>query len=226
MSEITLFTDSRFPCPQRLRLVIQQLGVQLKDIKEIDILKAEHKTPEFKKLNPSGAVPCVRDDQDNPPLCLSESRAIARYLASRYRHDGDYSDALVPDPNNFVELAKFEEGASIELTAFDAAANKLVFEEYFKPKFFNQKPDQPVAESLRVQLDRVFGILETRLSSQPYMAGMKLTIVDLFYLPYMFHLTREVWPSCLENRPNLQSWWNKMTKLDAFQAVLVDPFAT
>ncbi|KAH8689457.1 glutathione S-transferase [Talaromyces proteolyticus] len=222
MSEITLYTDSRFPCPQRLALVIHELGIKPKNIQETDILKSEHKTPEFLKLNPSGAVPCIRDDQENPPLHLSESRAIARYLAHRYRCNGDGLSVLVPDFNDPVALAKFEEGASIELTAFDATANRLVFEEYFKPTYFHRDPDRSMAESLRVQLGHVFDTLEQRLKDQPFMAGQELTVVDLFYLPYMFHLTRQVWQSCLEDRPRLQSWWSKMTKLGAFQAVLIN----
>jgi glutathione S-transferase len=63
---------------------------------------------------------------------LTESRAIARYLAHAYGSN-DASASLLPDPNDVVAIAKFEEAASIELTSFDAAANQLVFEELFKP---------------------------------------------------------------------------------------------
>lgn len=63
---------------------------------------------------------------------LAESRAIARYLAHAYGSK-DTSVSLLPDPDDAVAIAKFEEAASIELTSFDAAANQLVFEELFKP---------------------------------------------------------------------------------------------
>lgn len=43
MSRITLFTDSRLPCPQRLLLTIHELGLQINDIREVDISKFEHK---------------------------------------------------------------------------------------------------------------------------------------------------------------------------------------
>jgi hypothetical protein len=43
MSQITLFTDSRLPCPQRLLLAIHELGLQINDIREVDISKFEHK---------------------------------------------------------------------------------------------------------------------------------------------------------------------------------------
>lgn len=83
-------------------------------------------------MNPSGAVPFIRDDSEDPALYLGESRAIARYLVHRYGEAGTGS-SLMPDPRDMVAVAKFEEGASIELTSFDVVANRLVFEEYFKP---------------------------------------------------------------------------------------------
>lgn len=43
MSRIILFTDSRVPCPQRLLLTIHELGLQISDIREVDISKHEHK---------------------------------------------------------------------------------------------------------------------------------------------------------------------------------------
>lgn len=78
-------------------------------------------------------MPCIRDDAEDPPLFVSESRAIARYLAFRYGETGNEETRLLPNARDPVALAKFEEGASIELTLFDPAANRLVFEEYFKP---------------------------------------------------------------------------------------------
>lgn len=77
-------------------------------------------------------MPFIRDETYDPPLKLAESRAIARYLARAYG-GSDVAASLLPDPNDIIEIAKFEEAASIELTSFDAVANQLVFEELFKP---------------------------------------------------------------------------------------------
>lgn len=71
---------------------------------------------------------------------LTESRAIARYLAQAYG-SSDASASLLPDPTNVVAVAKFEEAASIELTSFDSCANQLVFEELFKPYVLSEHPD-------------------------------------------------------------------------------------
>lgn len=82
----------------------------------------------YLKLNPWGAVPCLVDSTLTPPLILYESRAIARYLAMRYGQG-----KLVPDVWDIRNMALLEQAASIELATFDPVANRLVFEETFKP---------------------------------------------------------------------------------------------
>lgn len=119
---------------------------------------------------------------------LTESRAIARYLAHAYGSN-DASASLLPDPNDVVAIAKFEEAASIELTSFDSAANQLVFEELFKPSvilyaaavsliandenstWFHGETDVEKCKLLRDSLERVVDLLDKRLANQSFMAG-------------------------------------------------------
>ncbi|EKV09401.1 Glutathione S-transferase [Penicillium digitatum PHI26] len=79
-------------------------------------------------MNPFGALPCLKDYSFDPPFVLYESRAIARYLALQYG-----KGRLMPSASNLRATALFEQAASTELTSFDPAANRLVFEELFKP---------------------------------------------------------------------------------------------
>ncbi|KAL5088684.1 hypothetical protein Trisim1_006372 [Trichoderma cf. simile WF8] len=221
MSHITLFTDSRVPCPQRLLLTIHELGLQIKDIREVDISKFEHKRPEILDLNPFGAVPFIRDETYDPPLMLTESRAIARYLAQAYG-SSDVSASLLADPTNVVAVAKFEEAASIELTSFDSCANQLVFEELFKPWWFNGETDVEKCKLLRESLVRVADLLDKRLTDQQFMAGDKLTVVDLFFVPYMHHLVRTVYPTLLDSRPHLGAWWERITSRESYKHLFGD----
>ncbi|RFU76079.1 glutathione s-transferase [Trichoderma arundinaceum] len=221
MSQITLFTDSRLPCPQRLLLTIHELELQIKNIREVDISKLEHKNPDILELNPFGAVPFIRDDAYDPPLMLAESRAIARYLVRAYG-SGDIPASLLPDPSNIVAIAKFEEAASIELTSFDAVANQLVFEELFKPLWFHGTTDIEKCKVLRERLEQVIELLDKRLASQRYMAGDKLTVADLFFVPYMHHLDKTVYPTLLKMRPHMRAWWKRMTNRESYQVLFGD----
>ncbi|EWZ41055.1 hypothetical protein BFJ63_vAg2869 [Fusarium oxysporum f. sp. narcissi] len=217
MSQLTLFTDSRFPCPQRLQLVIFELGLKITNIHQLDIIKREQQKPEFLEINPFGAVPCLQDHSHDPVLVLTESRAIARYLADRY---GGPDNKLIPEGG--VAKAKFEEAASIELTSFDAVANPLAFEAYFKPQFMKQEPKDQVVKDLKVKLERVLRLLDQKLSTQPFMAGETVTLVDLFYVPYMHYLEDVVWPTLLEGYKNLSTWWSQMKGRESYQQVYAD----
>jgi GST-like protein len=69
---------------RRAALMLEECGVPYK-VKPIDISKGESKTPDFLKLNPLGAIPVIVDN-DGPggkPLTLSQSGAIALYLAEK-----------------------------------------------------------------------------------------------------------------------------------------------
>ncbi|KAF4337450.1 glutathione S-transferase [Fusarium beomiforme] len=214
MSQLKLFTDDRFPCPQRLQLVILELGLKITDNHQVDILKGEQQKEDYLAINPFGAVPCLQDHSYDPALVLTESRAIARYLASRY---GGPDNKLIPDEE--VAKAKFEEAASIELTSFDAVANPLAFEAYFKPAFMKKETKQQVVEDLKVRLERVLGLLDRKLSGQPFMAGEIVTLVDFFYVPYMHYLKTEVWPTILDGHSNLLAWWDRMKGRDSYLQV-------
>ncbi|KGO72925.1 Glutathione S-transferase, N-terminal [Penicillium italicum] len=158
-------------------------------------------------MNPFGALPCLKDSSFDPPLVLYESRAIVRYLALRYGQG-----TLMPNPSDIRAAALFEQAASTELTAFDPVANRLVFEQFFKPKLFasDGSVDVSLVASLKSRLQVVLDTLDSILNRQNYMAGEDCSVVDLFYVPYLHHLTTSVWPSVLENRPHLKSWWEKM----------------
>ncbi|KAG5748317.1 hypothetical protein H9Q70_009011 [Fusarium xylarioides] len=217
MSQLTLYTDSRFPCPQRLQLVILELGLNITEIHEVDIIKREQQKPEFLEINPFGAVPCLQDHSHDPVLVLTESRAIARYLAGRY---GEPDNKLIPDDE--VAKAKFEEAASIELTSFDAVANPLAFEAYFKSQFMKQEPKEQVVKDLKLKLERVLRLLDQKLSTQPFMAGGAVTLVDFFYVPYMHYLQDGVWPTLLEAHTNLLTWWNQMKGRASYRRIYAD----
>lgn len=149
---------------------------------------------------------------------LAESRAIARYLAHAYGSN-DTLVSLLPDSNDVVAIAKFEEAASIELTSFDAAANQLVFEELFKPTWFHGETDVEKCKFLRERLEEVVDLLDKRLASQDFMAGDKLTVVDLFFVPYMHHLDKTVYPTLLDSRLHLSSWWKKIASRESYKQI-------
>lgn len=78
MSDITLYiapgTCARVPC-----ILLEEIGAEF-ETRVIRFMRGEHKSPEFKKINPKGKVPALQIDGVN----LSENVAIIYYLCERF----------------------------------------------------------------------------------------------------------------------------------------------
>ena len=86
------------PNPRRVRIFLDEKGIEV-PIKQIDIMKGEHKREEYKKLSPLSQVPTLKLDNG---ICLTESIAICRYF-----------EDLCPEPNLMGNNP--EESALIEM---------------------------------------------------------------------------------------------------------------
>ncbi|KAL6636444.1 hypothetical protein ACP70R_024016 [Stipagrostis hirtigluma subsp. patula] len=90
MQPIKVYADRR---SQPSRAVIIFCRVNQIDFEEVtvDLFKAQHLTPEFRKVNPMGQVPAIVDGR----FKLFESHAILRYLASVFPGVADHWSTLV-----------------------------------------------------------------------------------------------------------------------------------
>ncbi|KAL4256829.1 GST superfamily protein [Pleurotus pulmonarius] len=194
-------------CTKRVATVLLELNVTYEFI-PIDLRKGEHKTPQFLEKQPFGKVPYIDDDG----FILYESRAISRYLATKYSGQGA---PLIP--KDLQASAKFEQAASIELCNYDPYAAAVVYERFFKP-MFGQEPDEVKAKDLIEKLNTSLDIYDLILSKQKYLGGDELTLADLFHLPYGTLLP----PSgvnAIQERPNVKRWFEDLSSRASWQAV-------
>ncbi len=75
----------------RARWMLQELGVEFEPIR-VDLRAGDHRRPEFLKLNPAGKIPVLVDGD----VVLTESVAIALYLAEKYPDKGFLPTELAP----------------------------------------------------------------------------------------------------------------------------------
>ncbi len=68
----------------RARILLEECELPYQ-LHAVDLLKGEHRKPEFLALNPAGAIPVLVDDDgpDGVPLTLTQSSAILLYLAEK-----------------------------------------------------------------------------------------------------------------------------------------------
>ena len=93
------------PNPRRVKIFAAEKDIQLELI-QCDLVKGEHKTPEFIEKSPSGKIPVLELDDGR---CISESVAICRYLEEIYPEPNlfgstPYELAYVESRNRHLEL--------------------------------------------------------------------------------------------------------------------------
>ncbi|WRT70475.1 uncharacterized protein IL334_007473 [Kwoniella shivajii] len=125
--------------------------------------------------SPFKRIPWLEDTEAG--ITLYESRAIVKYLAM------NTGSSLLPNMNDPVEMARFEVACSIELGDFSVFTKPLLYELVQAPHVHQQPTNQILVESYKRTLEKTFKGYEKILSRQPYLAGDKLTVVDLFHIP-------------------------------------------
>ncbi|KAI8531932.1 hypothetical protein RHMOL_Rhmol11G0174600 [Rhododendron molle] len=77
--KLKLYSYFRSSCSHRVRIALKLKGLEY-EYKAVNLLKGEHFSPEFTKLNPIGYVPVLVDED----FVVSDSFAILLYLEEKY----------------------------------------------------------------------------------------------------------------------------------------------
>lgn len=184
------YTPGSSPC-RAVLLTAKALGVEL-NLKPMNLMKGEHLTPEFLKINPQHTIPTLVDNG----LALSESRAIITYLVSQYGKD----DSLYPkDPRKRAIVD--------QRLYFDASTLYARYADNYYPHYF---AGVPLDSTKQEKLDDAFKVLDAFLGSSQYAAGDKLTVADLSLVASVS--TAEVSGININSYPNVAKWYKTVQK--------------
>jgi glutathione S-transferase len=158
------------PNPDRVKYFLQEKGVwDAVEKVEINIIKQDHRTPEYRALSPLGHVPVVELDDGTG---LTESRAICTYF-----------EALYPEPNlmgvDALERARIEMwDRRVELSYLMHVAGWFrnshpAMAELEKP----QSAEWAAISEGRARKAAAF--FDKRLGEAAYVAGDRFTIADI-----------------------------------------------
>ncbi|XP_026330066.1 glutathione S-transferase 1-like [Hyposmocoma kahamanoa] len=163
MSKLVLWHLKGSPPSWSVRIMAQILGLEL-ELKEIDFVAKEHKSPEFKKLNAMGTIPVLQDGD----FCLAESHSIIKYLLDKYGNEEQ--QALYPSEvreRALVDQAMF----------FDTGVAFIRVKNVALPIIFDGAKE--VTSKLVESIEDVYDIVEDFLSRHQYIALDRYTIADL-----------------------------------------------
>jgi glutathione S-transferase len=200
-----IYDSQTAPNPRRVRIFLAEKGIAV-PYEQVDIVKADNRSAEFRTKNPLGTLPVLELDDGT---CIAESAAICRYF-----------EEIHPDPplmgtdardRALVEMWQ----RRMELEIF--APITQVFRN-LHPFFAGRIPQVAEwGEVCRQTAEARLAWLDTVLAERPFIAGDRYTIADITALcgidfgrvskiriqPEQTHLAR--WHAAVSARPSARA---------------------
>jgi GST-like protein len=186
----------------RARIALEECGLPY-ELHRIDLMKGEHKTPQFLAMNPNGQIPVIvdREGPGGKPLTLSQSTAILLYCAEK-------SGKFMPkDAGARAAVYQALMSASTDVTPVFGAMTAMV----------NAKPPhEPSVQAFKDRLGSFFKVWDGFLGRHKHAAGEEISVADLsLYAGYA--RTKGAQPALVEGLPNLARWAGEMGARPAIQ---------
>jgi glutathione S-transferase len=163
-----LYDSKMAPNPRRTRIFMAEKGISV-PTEQVDMMKMEHKTPEYTAINPLQRMPVLVLDDGT---VIAESLAICRYF-----------EGLQPEPPLFGVGAK--ESALVEMWSRRVennffAAVAAVFRHLHPAMKELEVPQVPAwAEANKPRVAQFLELLDGELAKREFIAGDHFSIADI-----------------------------------------------
>ncbi|XP_050679349.1 glutathione S-transferase 1-like [Leptidea sinapis] len=188
--------DASPPC-RACQMALGYLNLPVKYI-TTDLLKKDHHTEEYLKMNPQHTIPTLVDDD----FVVWDSHAIVTYLVTKYGKD----DSLYPTDAKkraiIDQRLHFDTGILFPALRYTVAP---IF-------FFGEK--QPKPENLE-KIKSAYEFTEKFLT-KPWIAGDELTVAD-FCCSATISSLNTIIPIDAGIYPNISGWLKRCSELDAYK---------
>ena len=229
MLELYHYGDSL--CSMKTRFCLIEKGVVFES-HFIDLLKWEHLTEDYKKLNPNSVVPTIV--HDGTPII--ESTIINQYIDEVF-------DGPSLTPNSPISRAKMRVWTKLQDDVIHPAIQKPTFNLLVKPmlekktdkelddwlsthpleksrKLFKDAARGPINEEAlqdaRNQFNFVFAKMEQALSENKWLCGSQFTLADIAFGPSIDRLGQCNWLELFDKFPNVTEWCDRISKRVAY----------
>jgi len=233
---LTLYHHNISVCAQKIRLALDEKHIPWVG-REVDLMKEEHLTPEFLKINPRGLVPVLIHED----AVIYESTVILEYIEDVFedhplRPASPYDRAQmrmwtkVPDEGLHIACAsvtyasafvhqlranhsKEEWEARLEKLPdrARAARQRQILEQEFEASF--------VKDAVWLH-DKVLRDMETALSSRRWLAGDSFSLADIAIIPYVTRLDRLGLDGMWAKRPEVIRWFAATQARPSFDSAI------
>jgi glutathione S-transferase len=194
-------------CTRKVLMTLAEKGARA-EFQLVDIMKGEGHQADHLARQPFGQVPVLEEDDG---WQVYESRAICRYLDARLP-----GPALMPA--DLRKRAEVEQWISIEASNFTPPAMKVIWQMLFS-KFFNNAPDEAIAEEGRKGVRKAVAVMDKQLAGRNFLVGDGLTLADIFFMPYIEYLAQAGEIALINESQNVGAWWNRLSERATWQQV-------
>ncbi|HEY9621577.1 MAG TPA: glutathione S-transferase family protein [Crinalium sp.] len=199
---ITLYGHELSGNSYKARLMLSLLGLEYEWIK-VDLMKGEHKQPQFLALNPFGQVPLLVDGD----TVLADAQAILVYLARQY---GDES-WLPLDATSMSRVIRW-----LSTTAGEVRQGPESARLYHLFKATRIDPDQAAQKS-----EFILTQLNHHLAEREWLELGHPTIADIAVFPYT--ALAGDGQIDLNQYPNILAWIERIKRLPGFIGMIGIP---
>jgi glutathione S-transferase len=141
----------------------------------------------------------------------AESRAIIRYIATKYENQGT---SLLG--SSLAEKALVEQWLEVEAQNFNPAVKDSLKQASTSPV-----DEEKLTQSL-AKFGKVLDVYEARLSNTKFLAGDVISLADLSHLTTGWKLFDKYKKGsvCFEGRPHVKAWWEATSSRPAWKKVI------
>ncbi|XAH21436.1 glutathione binding-like protein [Xylophilus sp. GW821-FHT01B05] len=168
---ITVYT---WPTPNghKIHVMLEECGLPYRVV-PINIGAGDQFTTEFLRISPNNKIPAIVDDTgpDGQPISLFESGAILLYLAAK-------TGKFLPEGDR----AKFE---AMQWLMFQMGGVGPMLGQAHHFRMYAPEKIPYAVDRYTNEAKRLYGVMDKRLNTSPYIAGDSYTIADIAIFPWL-----------------------------------------
>ncbi|KAL4223346.1 Glutathione S-transferase theta-1 [Mactra antiquata] len=212
MSDITLYFDLLSQPSRAVYLFLKAAKIPFKE-NNMDLMKEEHKKPEYLQINPAGQVPAVKVGD----FCLTESAAILKYLAS-LKGKKDWNGKTVEYEARIDQYLSWQQSGMrkpcIEVF-IPTLINKITFG-LFIQKNIDPKQAEDAKKALEVAIcqfeDRYLKSLTDKKTKIKFIGGSHISVADILAYCELYQLSAVGKEGFYKKSPAVKQWMADVEK--------------
>ncbi|QLK61965.1 GSH-dependent disulfide bond oxidoreductase [Enterobacteriaceae bacterium Kacie_13] len=191
------------PNGHKITLFLEEAGLPYR-LHRIDISAGEQFKPEFLAISPNNKIPAIVDSlpvDNGAPIGIFESGAILQYLAEK--------------TGKFLSKELRERTTTLEWLTWQVAGLGPMLGQNHHFTHYAPQPVPYAIERYQHETKRLYGVLNTQLTKNAYIAGDNYSIADIATYPWIVAHERQ--RIDLAEYPAVRNWFERVKARPATQ---------